>query len=126
LFERRCARVVTLVQPYSLGYNQELLVRLDVLPKHVEAAVASLSHENGVHHIASNFGATTIVCELMLKSLDDLRSFTHDVIAKLPGLTRMAVEIELIVYKRGFLLCPWVHGEPAGISAPAKAVAVGG
>jgi DNA-binding Lrp family transcriptional regulator len=126
IFERRCARVVTLVQPYSLGYNQELLVRLDVLPKHVEAAVASLAHQNGVHHIATNFGATTIVCELMLKSHDDLRIFTQDVIARLPGLTRMAVEIELIVYKRGFLHCPWVQREPAEKSAPARPAAVGG
>jgi DNA-binding Lrp family transcriptional regulator len=111
MFERHCARVVTLVQPYSLGYNQELLVRLDVLPKYVDEAITTLAHQNGVHHIASNFGETTIVCELMLKSHDDLRIFTRDVIAKLPGLTRMAVEIELIVYKRGFLRCPWVKDE---------------
>ena len=29
------------------------------------------------------------------------------------GITRMSVEIELVVYKRGFLRCPWVRDEAA-------------
>jgi DNA-binding Lrp family transcriptional regulator len=119
MFERRCARVVTLVQPYSLGYNQELLIRLDVLPQHTDSAAQVLAHQNGVHHIASNLGETSLVCELMLKSHHDLRAFLQDVVATLPGLTRMAVEIELIVYKRGFLRCPWVLDDfTAGLAGP--------
>jgi DNA-binding Lrp family transcriptional regulator len=113
MFERRCARVATLVRPHSLGYDEELLIRLDVEPMHADAAVQTLAHQNGVHHIASNFGAPSLVCELMLKSHHDIRIFVQDVIAKLPGVTRMSVEIELVVYKRGFLRCPWVRDEAA-------------
>jgi DNA-binding Lrp family transcriptional regulator len=120
LFERRCASVVTLVQPHSLGYNEELLIRLDVPPQHVDEAVNTLSHTNGVHHIASTFGVTSLVCELMLKSHQDLRTFVNEVVIRLPGLTKMAAEVELIVYKRGFLLCPWVQRDP---QPPVAAVA---
>jgi DNA-binding Lrp family transcriptional regulator len=119
MFERRCASVVTLAQPHSLGYNQELLIRLDLRPQHVDAAVRTLSHCNGVHHIASMFGGTSLVCELMLKSHHDLRAFVADVITGLDGLLRMTAEIELIVYKRGFLQCPWVKREPVLYSATA-------
>ena len=111
MFERRCASVVTLVQPHSVGYNEELLIRLDVLPQHIDKVVKTLAHQNGVHHIASNFGPTSLVCELMLKSHHDLDAFFRDVVAKLPGLTRMSAEVELIVFKRGFLLCPWAQDE---------------
>ena len=120
MFERRCVRVVTLVQPYSMGYNEELLIRLNVLPEHTDRAANALAHQNGVHHIASNFGATSLVCELMLKSHHDLRTFMSDVVAKLPGLIQVSVEIELIVYKRGFLRCPWVSDEvgPTVVAVP--------
>lgn len=113
MFQRRCARVATLVRPHSLGYNEELLIRLDVPPKHAGAAIEILAHQNGVHHIASNLGSPSLVCELMLKSHQDIRTFVQDVIAVLPGVTRMSVEIELVVYKRGFLRCPWVRDEAA-------------
>jgi DNA-binding Lrp family transcriptional regulator len=114
MFQRRCARVATLVRPHSLGYNEELLIRLDVTPRHADAAIETLAHQNGVHHIASNLGAPSLVCELMLKSHQDIRIFVQDVIARLPGVTRMIVEIELVVYKRGFLRCPWVLDEAPG------------
>ena len=113
MFQRRCARVATLVRPHSLGYNEELLIRLDVPPGHADAAIEMLAHQNGVHHIASNLGSPSLVCELMLKSHQDIRTFVQDVIARLPGVTRMSVEIELLVYKRGFLRCPWVRDEAA-------------
>jgi DNA-binding Lrp family transcriptional regulator len=114
MFQRRCARVATLVRPHSLGYNEELLIRLDVAPRHTDAAIEMLAHQNGVHHIASNLGAPSLVCELMLKSHRDIRTFVQDVIARLPGMTGMSVEIELVVYKRGFLRCPWVRDEDLG------------
>jgi DNA-binding Lrp family transcriptional regulator len=114
MFQRRCARVATLVRPHSLGYHEELLIRLDVAPGHTDAAIEILTHQNGVHHIASNLGAPSLVCELMLKSHRDIRTFVPDVIARLPGLTGMSVEIELVVYKRGFLRCPWVRDEGPG------------
>jgi DNA-binding Lrp family transcriptional regulator len=114
MFERRCARVATLVRPHSLGYNEELLIRLDVTPSDADAVIEALAHQNGVHHIASNLGAPSLVCELMLKSHHDIRIFMQDVIARLPGVTRTSVEIELVVYKRGFLRCPWVREEAPG------------
>ena len=117
MFQRRCARVATLVRPHSLGYNEELLIRLDVEPRHADAAVETLAHQNGVHHIASNLGAPSLVAELMLKSHRDIRTFVQDVIAKLPGVSRMSVEIELVVYKRGFLRCPWVRDEAFNLRA---------
>ena len=125
MFERRCVRVVTLVQPYSMGYNEELLIRLNVLPEHTDSAANALAHQNGVHHIALNFGATSLVCELMLKSHHDLRTFMSDVVAKLPGLIQVSVEIELIVYKRGFLRCPWVIDEvgPTVVAVPSVSAA---
>jgi DNA-binding Lrp family transcriptional regulator len=119
MFQRRCARVATLVRPHSLGYNEELLIRLDLMPRHVDEAVEILAHQNGVHHIASVVGGSSLLCELMLKSHHDIRTFVQDVIARLPGVTRMSVEIELVVYKRAFLRCPWVRDEaPAELTGP--------
>ncbi|MET9104777.1 Lrp/AsnC family transcriptional regulator [Streptomyces antibioticus] len=108
MFTKGCASIITLVQPSSLGYHEELLMRLDIHPRHVDEAIATLSAQNGVHHVSSTWGTTSLTCELMLPSPQDVRTFQREVIAQLPGLNRMTAEIELIVYKRGFLLSPWM------------------
>ncbi|WP_283133483.1 Lrp/AsnC family transcriptional regulator [Rhizohabitans arisaemae] len=113
VFRRGCAGVVTLVQPHLLGYQQEVLIRLDLLPQHVEGAVRTLEGQEGVHYFATTLGATSLVCELIMKTHDDLHAFIRDVVTPLPGLTRLTADVELIVFKRGFVVCPWASADPA-------------
>src|SRR5262249_38096261 len=106
-----CAKIITLIQPHLLGYGEEVQVRLDVLPQHLEAAMEMLSKRPGVHYVAATFGDMSLLCEIWVRSHQELYEFVRDVIAKVPGMTRMASEIELVAFKRAFVMCPWVTAE---------------
>jgi DNA-binding Lrp family transcriptional regulator len=108
-----CAEVITLVQPHLLGFEQEVQIHLDVLPQQMEPAIQMLAKQPGVHYVASTFGAMSLTCEIKLRSHHDLYGFLRDVVAQVPGVTKMTAEIELIVFKRAFVLCPWASVEPA-------------
>jgi len=112
-----CATVITLVQPHLLGYEQEVQIRLDVLPQQLEAAVQTLARQPGVHYLATTFGAMSLVCEIRLKSHHDLYDFVRDVVSQVPGVTKMIAEVDLVVFKRAFVLCPWADSKPAPITA---------
>jgi DNA-binding Lrp family transcriptional regulator len=107
-----CATVITLVQPHLLGYEQEVQIRLDVLPQQLEAAMQTLARQPGVHYLATTFGAMSLVCEIRLKSHHDLYDFVRDVVSQVPGVTKMIAEVDLVVFKRAFVLCPWASASP--------------
>ena len=108
MLDRGCATVITLVHPASLGYQQEVILRKDITPAQASDAKATLAARYGVHHIATTLAPETLTCEVLFKKQPDLVSFIRDVIEPMPGLRRVVAEIELVVYKRAFLLSPWV------------------
>jgi DNA-binding Lrp family transcriptional regulator len=114
LLEGGRAATVTIVQPTSLGFEHEAILRLDVLPEHLEPVAQELAAHPGVHYVAATFGETALVCELQMRSPRELYDFLAGTVARAPGITRTSVELELIVTKRAFLPTPW--SEPAPLA----------
>jgi DNA-binding Lrp family transcriptional regulator len=112
-----CATVITLVQPHLLGYEQEVQIRLDVLPQQIDAAMQTLAQQPGVHYVASTFGAMSLVCEIRLKSHHELYDFVRDVISQVPGVIKMIAEVDLVIFKRAFVVCPWASAQSTRPSA---------
>jgi DNA-binding Lrp family transcriptional regulator len=110
------AAVVTVVHPPSLGFEHEAIIRLDVLPEHLESVARQLASHAGVHYLAATFGETALVCEIVMRTPGETYEFLNDVIAKARGITRMTVEVELIVMKRAFLPTPWTQEAPVALS----------
>lgn len=104
-----CARVMTIVQPSSLGYEHEALLELEVLPTHLEDAATELARQPGVRYLAATFASRSLVLEVVMPDASALYDFLNRVIVGLPGVTGMLADIELLVFKRGFLMCPWVE-----------------
>jgi DNA-binding Lrp family transcriptional regulator len=114
LLSSRRAEVITIVHPPSLGYDHEAIIRLDVLPEHLEAVAEQLAAHPGVHHLAATFGETALVCEVLMHTPAETYAFLSETVARARGITRMTVEVELIVTKRAFLPTPWAtHGPDA-------------
>jgi DNA-binding Lrp family transcriptional regulator len=109
------AEVISIVHPPSLGYEHEAIIRLDVVPEHLESVAEQLAEHPGVHHLAATFGETALVCEVLMHTAGETYAFLSETVARARGITRMSVEMELIVMKRGFLTTPWSSGdaEPA-------------
>jgi DNA-binding Lrp family transcriptional regulator len=108
MIDQGCATVITLVQSASLGYEQELILRLDVAPADVEATRFALAAHHGVHQVATMIGPEALTCEILFETQQDLRKFMKDVLAPMASVRRVIAEIELVVYKRAFLMSPWV------------------
>jgi DNA-binding Lrp family transcriptional regulator len=109
MIRRGCARVVTIVQPSSLGYEHGIVLRLEVLPQHLEAAAKEVMRDPGVRYVAAMFARRSLVCEVILPHGAALYDFLRGPVAKMPGVTGMTAEIELLVVKRAFSLCPWTE-----------------
>jgi DNA-binding Lrp family transcriptional regulator len=101
------AEAITITHPASLGYEHEAIIRLDVLPEHLEAVAAQLAAHPGVHHLAATFGETALVCEVLMRTPEETYAFLTETVGRARGITRMTVEVELIVMKRAFLPAPW-------------------
>jgi len=114
------AGVVTIVHPPSLGFEHEAIIRLDVLPEHLEAVARRLANHPGVHCLAATFGETALVCEIVMRTPGETYELLNDVIGKARGITRMTVEVELIVMKRAFLATPWTQQAPVALAQAAR------
>jgi DNA-binding Lrp family transcriptional regulator len=112
------AKVVTVVHPQSLGYDDEAIIRLDVLPDQVEAVAAQLAAHPGVRHLAATFGETALVAEVLMRTPAETYGFLAETVGRAAGITRMTVEVELLVTKRAYLPTPWA--EPAATAAAAR------
>jgi DNA-binding Lrp family transcriptional regulator len=115
------AGTVTVVHPPSLGFEHEGIIRLDVLPEHLESVAEQLTQHPGVHYLAATFGETALVCEIQMRTPAETYTFINDVIGKARGITRMTIEAELIVMKRAFLPTPWTQRAPLELAESAGA-----
>ena len=108
MLRRGCAQAMTIVQPSSLGYEHEVLLELEVLPAHLEAAATELKNQPGIRYLAATFASRSLVCEVVMPDAAALYDFLNRVIGGLLGVTGMVASVELLVVKRSFLICPWV------------------
>lgn len=109
MLERGCARVMTIVQPSSLGYEHEVQLELEVLPHQVEEAAAILARQAGVRYLAATLSSASLVCEVVMPDAEALYDFMTRVIGSLHGLQGMVAHIELLVVKRSYQICPWAQ-----------------
>lgn len=111
MLEANLAAPVTIVQPAGLGFEQEAIIRLDVVPERLDTVARELAAHQGMHYLAATFGQTALICEVTMRSPAETYDFLARTVGQAEGITRMTVEAELIVMKRGFLATPWA--EPA-------------
>lgn len=106
LRQRGCVNVATFVPGRALGYQPEMLLRIDVAPGHLQEAATRLSRHQGIRYLAVTLGRVGLFGEVFLPSLDAVYRFTTDDIGSLPGVTGTQLTTQLLSLKRGYIpLC---------------------
>jgi DNA-binding Lrp family transcriptional regulator len=113
-----CLRFATLVEPYLLGYDVECVCWAHVDLSRLEETALTLAEHREVRYLSATIGYSDLICEIILRSQDDLYEFSTRTLGNLPGVRRVDLGLELRTIKRAFLLM----SEP---SSPATATARG-
>jgi DNA-binding Lrp family transcriptional regulator len=121
LRHRGCVNVATFVPGQALGFQPEMLLRIDVSPAHLHQAASRLARHRGVRYLAVTLGQVGLFGEVYLPSLDAVYRFTTDDIGSLPGITGMEFITELLTLKRGYVPLPasatlhgaWTPSDPS-------------
>jgi DNA-binding Lrp family transcriptional regulator len=106
LQHRGCVNVATFVPGQALGFQPEMVLRVDVSPAHLHEAAGRLARHRGVRYLAVTLGQVGLFGEVYLPSLDAVYRFTTDDIGSLPGVTGMQFTTELLTLKRGYVPLP--------------------
>ena len=113
-----CLRFATLVEPYFLGYEVECVCWAHVDLSRLEETARTLAEHREVRYLSATIGYSDLICEIILRSQDDLYEFSTRTLGNLPGVRRVDLGLELRTIKRAFLRM----SEP---SSPAPATARG-
>lgn len=100
LFSRAGVRPITLVDPQVVGYEAEMLLWLRVDLAQLEQVAKTLAGRREVRYISATSGYSDLVCEVIMRSKDDLYMFLTGVLGKLPGIREVNTATELITLKR--------------------------
>ena len=106
LRHRGCVNVATFVPGQALGFQPEMVMRVDVSPAHLQQAADRLASHRGVRYLAVTLGQVGLFGEVYLPSLDAVYRFTTEDIGSLPGVTGMQFTTELLTLKRGYIPLP--------------------
>jgi DNA-binding Lrp family transcriptional regulator len=109
LVTRGCVQLVTLVSASALGYETEVLLWLDVVPSAINFVAHELLDHRGVRFIAATLGQSSMMCEVIMPTNEDLFQFTTSTLARLEGIRSWQASIELRTLKRGFVDLPWAR-----------------
>lgn len=108
LFARSGVRPIALVDPAVLGYEVEFLMWLRVDLAQLEQVAAALIRRHEVRYVSATSGFSDMVCEVILRSRNDLYPFLTGVVGTLAAVQHVDVALELKVLKRSyFLLDQW-------------------
>lgn len=102
-----CVAVVTLVPAVALGLESETQLRIDVTPSRLGEVATALASYRSVRYVAATLNGSSLLCEVIATSTEDLFAFTTDVLAPLPGVLGWSAAMEVLVAKRGFVTTPW-------------------
>lgn len=102
-----CLAVVTLVPAAALGLESETLLRIAVTPSCLGEVAAALASYRSVRYLAAPLDGSSVLCEVIAQSTEDLFAFTTEVLAPLPGVLGWSAAMEVLVAKRGFVTTPW-------------------
>lgn len=109
LRERGCVMVVTLVPASSLGFESEIILKINVLPARLDEVARELASHLGVRYMASTLRSSSLMCEVILPSTPSVFEFLTTVVGQLEGVTDWAASMEIVTLKRGFVETPWSY-----------------
>jgi DNA-binding Lrp family transcriptional regulator len=109
LISKGCVQLVTLVPASALGFETEVLLWLDVVPSAINFVAHELLEHRGVRFIAATLGQSSMMCEVIMPTNEDLFQFTTSTLARLEGIRSWQASIELRTLKRGFVDLPWAR-----------------
>jgi DNA-binding Lrp family transcriptional regulator len=93
----------TLVDPAALGYEVEAFVRLRVDLGALERIAHTLAGLREVRYLAATSGESHLVCEVIVRSADELYRLLTGTLGSLEGIRHVAVMPELVTHKRAYL-----------------------
>ena len=100
---RGCLRFATLVEPYLLGYDVECFCWIRVDLSQLEQTATTLADQREVRYLSATIGYSELICEVILRSQDELYDFSTRTLGQLPGVRGADVGIELQTIKRAYL-----------------------
>jgi DNA-binding Lrp family transcriptional regulator len=103
LFTRASVRPIALVDPRLLGFDVELLLWLRVDLAQLERVAAALASRREVRYVSATSGYSDLVCEVVVRSHNDLYAFLTTVVGTLDGVRQVDSASELVTVKRSHL-----------------------
>lgn len=97
-----CLKFATFVDPHRLGYDVEVLIWLRVDLARLEETALALTARPEVRYLSATSGFSDLTCEVILRSQDDLYTFSTETLAALPAVRAVDFALELATVKRGF------------------------
>ncbi|MGH3315669.1 MAG: Lrp/AsnC family transcriptional regulator [Nocardioidaceae bacterium] len=116
-----CVSVVTLVPAAALGFESETLLSVSVTPAKLQTVAHQLAGHRAVRYVAATLDGSTLMCEVIAQSTQELSGFVTHSLARLDGVLGWTAAIELMAVKRGFVETPWWQAE----NAPSAALLAG-
>lgn len=101
-----CVNIATFVSGRTLGFQPEMLLRIEVAPPHLKAAATQLAGCREVRYLELTLGKVGLFGEVFLPSLDAVYDFTTGMIGSLPGVSGMHLATQLHTLKRGYVALP--------------------
>jgi DNA-binding Lrp family transcriptional regulator len=92
--------------PAALGFEVEALIWILAKARQVEEVAAYLAPQPCVRYLSAVSGHSDLVCEVVLASLDDLLSFSVNVLGRHDGIVGLSISHQLLTLKRGYMLYP--------------------
>lgn len=109
LWEEGCIRFATLVDPALLGYGVEFVCWVRVDLSRLEQAAQTLAALPEVRYISATIDYSDLICEVVLRSEEDLYGFCTEILGELPGMREVNVNLKLKTVKQAY-----VHLGPPG------------
>lgn len=103
LWERGCIKFATLVDPELLEYNAECICWVRVDLSRLEQAAELLSSRREVRYLSATIDHSDLICDVILRSQEDLYEFCTGTLSNLPGLQEVDVSLKLHTVKQAYI-----------------------
>jgi DNA-binding Lrp family transcriptional regulator len=97
-----CLRFATFVDPHQLGYDVEVFVWMQVDLARLEETALALAARPEVRYLSATSGFSDLICEVILRSQDDLYAFSTETLGALTAVRQVDFALELATVKRGY------------------------
>jgi DNA-binding Lrp family transcriptional regulator len=104
LFESGYVKVVALGNPFRLGFDEVVLLWLQVDLARTQAVISSLEQEPSVRYLSRMAGSVDILAEAFFPDRAALLQFLDGPLSRISGIRQVALSFELVIRKRGYTL----------------------